>query len=135
MRCGWRSRRVARRWCSGSKPAGWSSSPRFFRGRGAGSSSTKLAIWSRRVAPRQLGCASWKAGFFLGGLVDAGRRAVSVIAFLQADQPMGVAVLTPASSPGDERRARLEPVEGARYCLAEFENVPDGSFSLRIERG
>jgi hypothetical protein len=67
-------------------------------------------------------------------VVDAGRRTVSVIAFLQPDRPLGVAVLVPGSAPGDERRARLEAVEGARYSLAEFENVPDGSFSLRIER-
>jgi hypothetical protein len=63
-------------------------------------------------------------------VVDAGRGAVSVIAF---DRPLGIAVLTPERELG-ERRIALAAVPGARYALAEFENVPSGPFSLRLER-
>ncbi len=66
-------------------------------------------------------------------VVDAGRRSISVL--IQPKGPggaRGIVVLTPENVAIPEQRAELEPVEGAYYSLAEFEDVPDCSFSLLV---
>jgi hypothetical protein len=67
-------------------------------------------------------------------VVDASRRAVSVIVYPEAAMTRVAAVLDRPAGPGEPpRRRALEPVEGAVYWLAEFEDVPDGPFTLRLE--
>jgi hypothetical protein len=61
--------------------------------------------------------------------VDAERRSISVLIF-EHTETRDMAVLSLAQT---EMRAELAAVEGASYRLAEFENVPDGPFSLRVE--
>jgi hypothetical protein len=62
-------------------------------------------------------------------MVDAERRSISVLVF-ERTATQDAAVLT---LPEAEMRVELVAVEGASYRLAEFENVPDGPFSLRLE--
>jgi hypothetical protein len=67
-------------------------------------------------------------------VVDAARRAVSVIVYPEAAVRNAAAVLDRPSTGGEPPRRRpLEAVEGAPYWLAEFEEVPDGPFTLRLE--
>jgi hypothetical protein len=66
-------------------------------------------------------------------VVDAGRRSVYVL--IQPKGPGGArgsVVLTPESASLPELRVELQPVEGAYYSLAEFEDVPSCSFSLLV---
>jgi hypothetical protein len=66
-------------------------------------------------------------------VVDAGRRSISVL--IEPKGPggaRGLVILTPEDAALPEQRAELEPVEGAYYSLAEFEHVPDCSFSILV---
>jgi anti-sigma factor RsiW len=64
-------------------------------------------------------------------IVDAARRSVSVVVDLDRLGGAGGSALLRAAS--SEQRFALEPVEGARYALAEFEDVPNGPFSVGLE--
>lgn len=67
-------------------------------------------------------------------VVDAGRRSISVL--IQPKGPggaRGTVILTPQGATAPEQRAELRPVEGAYYSLAEFEDVPNCSFSLLVK--
>ncbi len=65
-------------------------------------------------------------------VVHAGRRALSVLVdpTLAGFRTGRVVLETEALEP---RSVMLEPVEGAAYLLAEFEDVPDGAFSVGLE--
>lgn len=63
-------------------------------------------------------------------VVDARRRSVSVL--LDLDHAGVQAVLSHGSGRIPDMSSELQPVEGASYALAEFENVPAGPFSLRL---
>jgi len=65
-------------------------------------------------------------------VVDARRRSVTVLVSL-GDRVEGASVaLRHGSGKIPEMRADLRPVPGARYHLAEFENVPTGPFTVRL---
>jgi hypothetical protein len=66
-------------------------------------------------------------------VVDANRKSVSVL--VNRDRLTGLtgwAVLR-LEGTGEEHKVSLEAVEGAEYELAEFEDLQDGRFSIRIE--
>jgi len=93
-------------------------------------------IEASKAAPDAGGAATLNllsGGSLVGKLVvHAGRRAVSVLVNPDLIGSGGVvAVLT--GEGGLEKRIPLLRVEGASYLLAEFENLPDGSFSIGIE--
>jgi hypothetical protein len=65
-------------------------------------------------------------------VVDARRRSVTVLVDL-GDRGAGAYVLLEhGSGKIPEMRSDLRPVPGARYLLAEFENVPTGPFTVRL---
>ena len=68
-------------------------------------------------------------------VADANRKSVSVLVDLERVTQSGMqAVLEIQESKGVYKQSKpLEPVPGANYHLAEFEHVPDGSFSVRVE--
>lgn len=65
-------------------------------------------------------------------VVDARRRSVSVLVDRSAWAEGSYALLYHGSGKVPEMRVDLRPVPGARYALAEFENVPTGPFTLRL---
>jgi anti-sigma factor RsiW len=65
-------------------------------------------------------------------VVDARRRSVSVLVDLGEGAADGYALLIHGSGKIPEIRCDLHPVPGARYHLAEFENVPTGPFTVRL---
>jgi hypothetical protein len=65
-------------------------------------------------------------------VVDARRRSVSVLVSIGGGVEGAWVALRHGSGKIPEMKADLRPVPGARYHLAEFENVPTGPFTVRL---
>jgi hypothetical protein len=65
-------------------------------------------------------------------VVDARRRSVTVLVDLGDRGAGSYVLLEHGSGKIPEMRCDLRPVPGARYLLAEFENVPTGPFTVRL---
>lgn len=65
-------------------------------------------------------------------IVDARRTSVSVLIDPEASGIAGGWVTLSRPDDPVDREAALEPVEGSPHLLAEFENLPDGSFMIRL---
>jgi anti-sigma factor RsiW len=63
-------------------------------------------------------------------VVDAGRGSISVLVYPDV---LGSESATAVFLGAKTRREILQPVEGATYLLAEFEDVPEGAFSVHLE--
>ena len=68
-------------------------------------------------------------------VVDAARRSVTMLVYPEVfGHDAGTAVLGFDESTGEpSRRQPLQAVEGAPYLLAEFVDLPDGSFTMALE--
>ena len=76
-----------------------------------------------------------KAGVVGRAVVDSVRRSVSLMVYPEVfGHDSGTVVLDLTDAPGvSSRRAPLLRIEGAPYLMAEFEDVPDGAFTLELE--
>jgi hypothetical protein len=68
-------------------------------------------------------------------IVDASRKSVALLVYPDVfGHDHGTAVLELVDDPAEsKRRQPLQPVEGAPYLLAEFEELPDGAFLVELD--